>query len=542
MAAAITGSIASAQSTFATVIAPVWIWTPHNADVVLFRKTVRVDAPIARATFSLTADGFFTLYINDARVGQNVSWDDARTIDVSRFLREGKNVIAVRVDRKRVNNGFIFNGSIELQTRARIEIKSDESWVTSSAVTPQWTRIDLDDSLWDHAVFHAQIDDFAWPGTAERIGYQPPRPPAPQPIGTSGTDALVTGLLGDRYRRFIKENRNPISIVPVAYLICNKVEESAAEFAGCNRHPYLNGLSVNSSFRGKFIVFDFGRDAFGHASLRFEAANEAAALVTVTSGEDLAQLLDPQFYEPHAHSLTRAPQQEDVYRAARYLAIALGDDVPAGRLYVFMNFQAYPVVNKGFFASSDPALNAIWLTAVETVRVNMQGYYWDGIRRDRALWVGDLLEEARTNYYSFGDLALVKKSLFNLSLYRGSEHQVRAQLGIGNANWYLTDYVAKYVSAVAEYYLFSGDLGLVRDLRPVLSDQLAYLGAHEDQNGLIIIKNDPAFPDTDWSSSNRYGESTYQQLVYYKALRDGAFLMGALGDAGRSCRCSGKFV
>ena len=42
----------------------------------------------------------------------------------------------------------------------------------------------------------------------------------------------------------------------------------------------------------------------------------------------------------------------------------------------------------GSFESNDERLNEIWLTGAYTVQLNMQNFLWDGIKRDRLVWVG----------------------------------------------------------------------------------------------------------------------------------------------------------
>ena len=41
----------------------------------------------------------------------------------------------------------------------------------------------------------------------------------------------------------------------------------------------------------------------------------------------------------------------------------------------------------GSFSCSDPLLNRIWDVGAYTVHLNMQEYIWDGIKRDRLVWV-----------------------------------------------------------------------------------------------------------------------------------------------------------
>jgi len=72
-------------------------------------------------------------------------------------------------------------------------------------------------------------------------------------------------------------------------------------------------------------------------------------------------------------------------------------------------FRDIPYV--GTFRSSDERLNKIWDVGAYTVHVNMQDYLWDGIKRDRLVWVGDLHPEVATVNAVFGYNEVVPKSL-----------------------------------------------------------------------------------------------------------------------------------
>ncbi|MEX0883569.1 MAG: alpha-L-rhamnosidase, partial [Cyclobacteriaceae bacterium] len=65
----------------------------------------------------------------------------------------------------------------------------------------------------------------------------------------------------------------------------------------------------------------------------------------------------------------------------------------------------------GSFKSSDDRLNRIWDMGAYTVHLNMQEYLWDGIKRDRLVWVGDMHPEVATINTVFGYNEVVPKSL-----------------------------------------------------------------------------------------------------------------------------------
>lgn len=73
--------------------------------------------------------------------------------------------------------------------------------------------------------------------------------------------------------------------------------------------------------------------------------------------------------------------------------------------------REYPSEESGSFSCSDPLLNRIWETGRKTVLLNMQDCLWDGIKRDRLVWVGDMYPEAATIYSCFADFNIIRRSL-----------------------------------------------------------------------------------------------------------------------------------
>ncbi len=57
----------------------------------------------------------------------------------------------------------------------------------------------------------------------------------------------------------------------------------------------------------------------------------------------------------------------------------------------------------GTFRCSDDRLNQIWTTGAYTVHLNMQEYIWDGIKRDRIIWMGDMHPEMSSICAVFGE-------------------------------------------------------------------------------------------------------------------------------------------
>ena len=70
-----------------------------------------------------------------------------------------------------------------------------------------------------------------------------------------------------------------------------------------------------------------------------------------------------------------------------------------------------PLDYLGSFECSDPLLSRIWQVGATTVHLCMQDHVWDGIKRDRLVWIGDLHPEQRVVSTVFGDVDVVPASL-----------------------------------------------------------------------------------------------------------------------------------
>lgn len=66
---------------------------------------------------------------------------------------------------------------------------------------------------------------------------------------------------------------------------------------------------------------------------------------------------------------------------------------------------------KGSFSCNDELLNDIYDTAAYTCHLNMQRYLWDGIKRDRLVWVGDMHPELLTIKTVFGDCKVMEEAI-----------------------------------------------------------------------------------------------------------------------------------
>lgn len=127
----------------------------------------------------------------------------------------------------------------------------------------------------------------------------------------------------------------------------------------------------------------------------------------------------------------------------------------------------------GSFKSNDERLNQIWQTGAYTVQLNMQDFLWDGIKRDRLVWVGDMHPEVMTILSVFGYNEVVPKSL---DLIRDITKLPDWMNGISSYSmwWILINY---------QWYMNNGDLDYLKKNQDYIYSLLNLLEKKIDTDG-----------------------------------------------------------
>lgn len=127
----------------------------------------------------------------------------------------------------------------------------------------------------------------------------------------------------------------------------------------------------------------------------------------------------------------------------------------------------------GSFSCDDEVLNKIWQTGAYTVHLNMQDYLWDGIKRDRLIWVGDLHPEIMTVSAVFGYNDVVPKSL----------DFIRDTTPLPNWMNGISSYSIWWLIIQRDWYYFHGDLDYLKQQRDYISELLKLLSKKIDDSG-----------------------------------------------------------
>ena len=158
----------------------------------------------------------------------------------------------------------------------------------------------------------------------------------------------------------------------------------------------------------------------------------------------------------------------------RFVRIDLLDDNAELHLKEVRAVSVYrDIPYRGSFKCNDERLNKIWQTGAYTVHLNMQEHLWDGIKRDRLVWMGDMHPEIMTISHVFGYNEVVPKSL----------DLARDITPLPNWMSGFYTYSMWWVIAQRDWYKFNGDEKYLNEQREYLLGLLELLSQKVDKKG-----------------------------------------------------------
>lgn len=196
-----------------------------------------------------------------------------------------------------------------------------------------------------------------------------------------------------------------------------------------NRKPLAISFRTDNcaSLQGKgaFVLLDFGKEMAGGVRIITRAVDHGTGgkgtNVRITFGESVSEACsDIGFKNARNDHSTRdmtvyIPSMSDLefgQTGYRFVRIELLDDLDWDILNIWGSCALPDLEQEAKIVTNDPLLNQIIETAAYTLKLNFQnGYIWDGIKRDRLVWCGDLHPEILTSLYIFGKTSNIPNCL-----------------------------------------------------------------------------------------------------------------------------------
>ena len=274
--------------------------------------------------------------------------------------------------------------------------------------------------------------------------------------------------------------------------------------------------------RGGYIVLDYGREIVGGVRL-ISYFSEQNVPVRLRFGESVAEVY-AELGEKNAtndHALRdfrlSLPQLSDgVYgdTGFRFLRIDAEGSVFLKAAVAVDKRADLPIT--GNFTCSDPRVDEIYKTARETLLCCVQnGYIWDGVKRDRLVWIGDLHPEL------MGLLSLTRSAESVVNCLRIAVEQTPLPGWMNGipcySLWWIVD--------LHDYYSHTGDLAAVKEFSAYFTELLRQVDGYVGEDGSTHFSYD----FLDWPTHGQEDEVAGQTGLVALAMEKAVTLSEVLG-------------
>ena len=322
----------------------------------------------------------------------------------------------------------------------------------------------------------------------------------------------------ERARRYVPSSRVVAyeNVVESEAVLCN-FETQVSPWGNLNRESIIKP--------GGWILLDYGVEL--HGGIRLLSRNRGK--VRVRFGESVSEAMQEPNQDHAIHdTVIEVPQNgmiEYGNTAFRFVRI---DSVENENYLIFQNILAVSLLLEldwvGSFESSDERLNKIWQTGAYTVQLNMQDYIYDGAKRDRLPWMGDLNPEIRTILSVFSDTSLVKKTL----------DYIRESAPLPGWMNNIPSYSCWFVISHWEYYWHTGDLNYLAEQKDYIDLLLRNFAEFVGENGAEML---PERRFLDWpNNGNVSGLHAGLHGLLFWTFKCGERILNALGMDASLCQ------
>ena len=250
---------------------------------------------------------------------------------------------------------------------------------------------------------------------------------------------------------------------------------------------------------GTSVMLDFGMEFSGSVKIFVQGVvcESQRARLGIRFGESVSEAMTPigdknatndeanRDFVIEVGTLTANETNES---GLRFVCITLLDDATVKLGGVMGVFYHRDIQLRGSFECSDERLGQIWKTAAYTVFLNMQNYLWDGVKRDRLVWAGDMHTEVRTMLAAFGENDIVPSSL---ELLADKTPEGRWMNNIPS-------YSLWWLMILRDWHVATGDTTLLTEKKEFVFELISRLMASVGEDGREELED---FRFLDWQTS-----------------------------------------
>jgi putative heme-binding domain-containing protein len=147
---------------------PEWIWhdnkgvAPKENEVRLFRKTFHVDGSPTNAVLTAAGDNQVVVFLNGRQVASKRGWEQPVTVNVTKAIKEGENLVAVRGQNDEGDAAIIAKLELTFPNNQKRLFVTDTSWLSSSKEMINWFMPSFEAVGWTAPVSRGKLGVQPW--------------------------------------------------------------------------------------------------------------------------------------------------------------------------------------------------------------------------------------------------------------------------------------------------------------------------------------------------------------------------------------------
>jgi len=305
--------------------------------------------------------------------------------------------------------------------------------------------------------------------------------------------------------------------------------------------PHCAVFSNGADGENAMILLDFGVEFAGGIRILTDfIADGRTPLMRITFGESAAEALSEIGFKnaTNDHSirdmdikLSMFSDMEFGQTGFRFVRIELLEKNFAVRIKSILGVFTYRELEyKGTFECSDPRLNEIYDVCAYTCHLNMQSMLWDGIKRDRLVWIGDMHPEMLTVRTVFGNNKVIEDGLKFTS----------AQFPLPQYPNNMVTYAMWWLLIAYDWYFYTGEAALINEHKQYILTLLQRLCSYVDDSGFDILDKIEGGYFLDWPTFHSKEAVAGVRALFSMALSAGEKLCELLYDTELSEQCRKK--
>ncbi len=530
-----------------------WIWPkpgPWGYDIfnsyAQFRQSFELKEIPQTAPMYITADQSYRLYINGEFVGSGPARGFQRSwpydeYDVAKYLKRGKNLIAVRVySIGRSTFYYVHEGragllfaldlgkqglqisnketlcrrqkgcsqntapnSLQLENQEHIDLRIEDT---------NWFKPDFCEKNWSDGVNNADVFNVMpfYNLEAREIPNLAYKIIKMQTLIAEGAGKSLNNSFDVRNPRLLFE------------------EEGMKHQTKIMKQQDFIEVKASKENEQRSYLIDFGKVNVGYPIVKVEGA-KGGELVDIVYSERYNEK-DFEFVFAGSQTSRPAPINRFVCRAGdfsheffalkgfRYAMVRVRNNSADFKITMSMRWAAYPLAEKGKFVVSNENAQRIWEASKHTQKICSLDAYVDTPWREQAQWWGDARVQAWNTFFLANDARLLKRGIRIIA-----GQQVPNGLTYGLAPTFghaciLPDFSLIWICTLWDYYWQTGSLEPFKNHKKVADDIISYFENRTDAKTGLVSFDSRYWLFLDWTGVQREGQPAILNHWYLYAL------------------------